>query len=159
MVNLKSAVSLALVLSALSQTGCLASEKEDMKAAVASYNSKSYKQAITKLESVLRTNSKNELARYYLALSLQAVGRIGDAKREYLWNYENASNKDLRYKSWQGANGLARMKVKAASSSVPSSATNGASLAEIPVSSTPYKAQVGEAPSSSGGFTRGCFKH
>jgi len=53
--------------------------------AVADYNSGNYARALGKLEAVRASYPTNPMVHYYLALSQQAVGHLGQAKAEFQW--------------------------------------------------------------------------
>lgn len=54
-------------------------------AAVKSYNTKNFRQAIQQFAALKNTYPKNATVRYYLALSYQGVGNRSGAKAEYEW--------------------------------------------------------------------------
>lgn len=58
-------------------------------AAVKSYQSRNYRQAIGQFTALKATYPKNGLVHYYLALSQQGVGNRGAAKAEYEWLLAN----------------------------------------------------------------------
>lgn len=88
-------------------TACQAAPDKQLQAAINDYHAHNFGAAIGKLQSA---NQKDPLTHYYLALSYQALSRISDAETEYLWGYRNSKDAALRYKSWQGLQGLARLK-------------------------------------------------
>ena len=153
--------SLACVVSAQAK----ADQSVEVKRGIAAYNGKNYAQALSSLQG---TNSP--VGHYYRALSYQAMGRYAEAEHEYDWNYKNATDKDLSYKSWQGLQGLARMKSKRAiASDTRSKATDSASSGEAGASTQSGSAPIkyGYTPQNQSNqpagikytFTPGCPRH
>jgi len=117
-----------------------------LKNAIAAYNAKQYGQAISQLNAATGAAANSPYKHYYLALSHQALGQFGEAEREYQWNYTRTLDQDLRYKSWQGLQGLASAKhVKA--SSLASGSSTGSSAA------TSGSSPTAVASSNSGGVS------
>lgn len=131
---------------------------------ISMYNSRQYSAAIPKLQQAVSANSNDGKAHYYMALSYQAMGRRADAEREYRWNYENGTDKDLKYKSWQGLVALSRQRSSgrsSASASAPVAAMPQGNVKMLAAGGSPYASKVekGTAPVVETGFVRGCFKH
>lgn len=86
----------------------LAEPSPPVRQAIKAYQSKDYKGAIGALA---HASAKDELAHYYRALCYQQLSDFKEAETEYLWDYNNARDKDLTYKSWQGLQGLSKIRL------------------------------------------------
>lgn len=144
-------------------------QSPELQRGIAAYNSRNYAQAVTELKG---TNSC--LGHYYKALSYQALGRYTDAQYEYEWNYRKATDKALRYQSWQGLQGLAKMKARRGSTSeasataaVDAAAGDPSQNTVIPVASSAKPIKFGYTPQNESNqhagisytFTPGCGRH
>jgi tetratricopeptide (TPR) repeat protein len=127
---------------------------------IAAYNAKQYSDAIPLLQDAVAANPKDGTAHYYLALSNQALGRRAEAEREYRWNYDNGTDKDLKYKSWQGLVALSRSKAGPRGATVSVAANNG-NIPMLKAGSSPWASRTEKATANKveSGFVRGCFKH
>jgi tetratricopeptide (TPR) repeat protein len=150
-------IAASLVVLAMCTSPALAGSKQ-FDAGVASYNARQYSEAVPLFQKALAANPKDEAAHYYLGLTYQAMGRRSDAEREYRWNYENGANKDLKYKSWQGLSGLAKVRASAPTASAPSASTAGATKVAAH-RGLKYNVEKGTAPIVEATFVRGCGKH
>ncbi|HEY9789914.1 MAG TPA: hypothetical protein V6D22_05930 [Candidatus Obscuribacterales bacterium] len=100
-------VVLGLVIAATCGTAALAEPSSPVQQAIRAYRAKDYRGAVHALS---HASAKDELAHYYRALSYQQLSDFGEAECEYTWGYNNARDKDLAAKSWQGLLGLERMR-------------------------------------------------
>lgn len=80
----------------------------DIDKAIAAYNAKKYSEAIPTLNALVSKNPNNEKARYYLALSYQAINQIQPAKKEYFWLYQQGKDSRLKYNAWMALSSLER---------------------------------------------------
>lgn len=76
-----------------------ATDSPVFKQAIQDYNSRKYKAALAKLESLPRNGPGSDLIRYYLALCYQASNQINSATNEYAAVYRSSQNKALRHNS------------------------------------------------------------
>lgn len=76
--------------------------------AIKDYNSKSYKGALEKLQTLPRTGQGSDKAHYYMALCYQATNQIGPATAEYNTVYRDSKDSTLRYNSAVALQGLQR---------------------------------------------------
>jgi hypothetical protein len=102
---------LMLVLCWQPSVSLAAAPPQALKPAIQSYNARQYRQAIMQLKAMSGADANNPYTHYYLALSYQGLRQYAAAEQEYKWNYERSLDKDLRYKSWQGLQGLLATKV------------------------------------------------
>jgi tetratricopeptide (TPR) repeat protein len=128
---------------------------------IAAYNARDYATASSLLQQATSANSKDGMAHYYLALTYQAMGRRSDAEREYKWNYEHGTDKDLKYKSWQGLANLSRALHSTAKAASTSGTAGSGSVAQAGFSSSPYSSRIekGNGIRESVNFVPGCPNH
>lgn len=74
------------------------------------YGAGNYAQALAILDEVGGVEADNPYTRYYKALCYQGLNQIEAAQKEYYWLYQFCANADIRYKAWQGLQGLDRYK-------------------------------------------------
>ncbi len=86
----------------------LAGENPALTQAVQDYNSKKYRDALTKLDGLSRSGKANDKAHYYMALSYQGINQMATAKSEYMWVYSKSADNTLRYKAWQALQSMER---------------------------------------------------
>jgi hypothetical protein len=144
-------------------------QSPEVQRSIAAYNSRNYAQAVAALKG---TNSS--LGHYYRALSYQALGRYTDAQYEYEWNYRKSTDKALRYQSWQGLQGLAKMRTsRSAASEANATAVLNAAAGDpsqntiIPVANSAKPIKFGYTPQNESNqhagisytFTPGCGRH
>jgi thioredoxin 1 len=119
-------LSAAMLLSALTVSNAGAQTPFD--AAVKSYQSRNYRQAITQLTALRATYPTNGLVHYYLALSYQGVGNRGQAKAEYEWLVAN----DRTQLKQMAEKGLQMLGGATSSSSISTSSSSSGSAPSTP---------------------------
>lgn len=84
--------------------------------AVKAYKAKNYPKALCELKECYKKYPNNTLVRYYLALTHQQMGHVGQAKAHYKWVVDNG-DQTFKARAEQGYNQLAGL--RAASNSAP----------------------------------------
>lgn len=102
----------AILLTTLVFTMCspcaLGADSPVLQQAIKDYNSKSYKTALEKLQTLPGTGPGSDKAHYYKALCYQAINQIGPATTEYNTVYRESKDSALRYNSAVALQGLQR---------------------------------------------------
>lgn len=96
----------ALAFATFSSPCALGADNPILQQAIKDYNSKSYKDALEKLQTLPRTGQGSDKAHYYMALCYQATNQIGAATTEYNTVYRNSKDSTLRYNSAVALQGL-----------------------------------------------------
>ena len=92
--------------------------------AVKDYKAKNYPKALAELKECYRQYPHNTLVRYYLALTHQQMGHVGQAKAHYKWVADNG-DQNFRARAEQGYNQLAGL--RSANNTAPPRSTSSAS--------------------------------
>ena len=86
----------------------LAADSPAMTQAMADYKSRKYRDALTKLDGIVRTGQANDKAHYYKALCYQGINQMSTARNEYMWVYSNGRDPTLKYNAWQALTSMDR---------------------------------------------------
>lgn len=90
-----------LVSGLLASSGPALAGQSEFSQAAALYKAGNYKQALAGFQALEQKYPRNELVHYYMALSHQAMGHIGQAKSQYQWIIDNGKS-NLKAKAQTG---------------------------------------------------------
>lgn len=113
---------LALVALLLMFSGNALAAPPSLKQAATNYKAGKYMEACNELKDIVRLQPNNMLAHYYLALSHQALGHVGDAKIQYQWVIDRGDAK-FRGFAQQGLAQLTHTTVRGSAQSLTPAAT------------------------------------
>lgn len=86
----------------------LAADSPVLQQAIKDYNQRNYKAALEKLQTLPRSGTGSDKARYYMALCYQATNQINAATAEYSAVYRESKDQTLRYNASVALHGLAK---------------------------------------------------